>query len=256
MTRAKALLLAPTAENLRYAALELRLCMEAITYEKLRSFADRIPESVLQTWQPPQAVKALLEFEPDADSSYILSIGAEETYGVPAKVMKVMGTHNALRLSWLRKYYNKLGKFLHSPSPGSRQSPPPDELASGLSEIIAELDAALASTITAATLGEVYTFPCSRCGSLVVKNAAAVKRSQKAICLSPQCGAEYFATFAPDNTVSFQLMVTRFPCADESCSGVAEVENRRLDVGVEFVCPKCNRKQTILERHWAYGVQE
>jgi len=174
MTRAKALLSAPTAENLRYAALELRLCMEAITYEKLRSFAERIPESVLRTWQPPQAVKALLEFEPDADRSYTLSFGAEEAYGVPPKVMQVMGTHNALPLSWLRKYYNKLGRFLHSPSPGSRQSPPPEDLAGELMKIVADLEAPLASTITGGTFGEVCTFSCARCESIVVKNAAAV----------------------------------------------------------------------------------
>jgi hypothetical protein len=255
MTRAKALLSAPTAENLRYAALELRLCMEAITYEKLRSVAERIPESVLRTWQPPQAVKAMLEYEPDADRSYTLSIGAEEAYGVPPKVMQVMGTHNTLPLSWLRKYYNKLGGFLHLPSPGSRQSPSPEKVAAELLQIVADLEAPLASTI-GGTFGKVYTFSCARCESVVVKNAAAVQRSRKATCLNPQCGAEYFATFAPDNSVSFELMVTRFPCADKSCSGVAEVENRRLDVGVEFVCPKCKLKQTIAQRHWAYGPLE
>lgn len=46
LARATALLAAPTHENLRYAALELRLCIEAITYEKLRTYSNMVPLSV------------------------------------------------------------------------------------------------------------------------------------------------------------------------------------------------------------------
>jgi hypothetical protein len=55
---------------LPYAALELRMAMEAIAYGKLRAFATRIPTSVLDKWQPPQAMRALLEFEPHALSKH------------------------------------------------------------------------------------------------------------------------------------------------------------------------------------------
>ena len=132
-----------------------------------------------------------------------------------------MGTHNTLPLSWLRKYYNKLGGFLDSPSPGSRHSPPSEKVAAELLQIVADSETPLASTITGGAFGERLenVSPAARCEGVVVKNAAAVQRSRKATCLNPQCGAEYFATFAPDNSVSFELMVTRFPCTDKSCLG-------------------------------------
>jgi len=114
MARAQQLLAEPTAENLRYAALELRLCIEALTYEKLRAFSDMVPEAVLATWQPPQAVKALLEFEPTADRTFTLFAGVEEQPGIASKNMQYVGQHTALRLTWLRKHYHKLGSLLHS----------------------------------------------------------------------------------------------------------------------------------------------
>ena len=119
MERAEALLAALKPENVRYAALELRLCIEALTYEKLRSFSSVIPQSVLETWKPPQAVKALLEFEPMADQSFTLYAGVEEEYGKPAPTMQFIGQHNSLRLKWLRKHYHRPGNLLHAPSIGA-----------------------------------------------------------------------------------------------------------------------------------------
>ena len=69
MTRAKALLSAPTAENLRYAALELRLCMEAITYEAslLRATHSRVcPANLAAT----SSGGGIAQLEPDADRSH------------------------------------------------------------------------------------------------------------------------------------------------------------------------------------------
>jgi hypothetical protein len=55
LRRAKALLDAGNDADLHYAALDLRLCIEAITYGKLQSFTEHLPPSMLQrTWQPPQ----------------------------------------------------------------------------------------------------------------------------------------------------------------------------------------------------------
>lgn len=252
MTRAQALLASPTPENLRYAALELRLCIEALTYEKLRSFSSLVPEEVLQTWQPPQAVKALLEFEPHADQSFTVLAGVEEEYGKPAKEMKFVGQHASLRLNWVRKHYNKLGNLLHAPTLAANQQRAATEVAAYLLEVIADLQAPLSGNITGGSIREVLSFACEQCHNTVVCNAQAVRKNLKATCLNPQCKAEYFASFSAEGEARFQLMVTTFECMGDGCDGAVSVENRKLDVGAKFTCPKCGLKHVIVTRQWGY----
>lgn len=256
MARAQALVAEETPENLRYAALELRLCIEALTYEKLRSYANMVPEEVLRTWQPPQAVKALLEFEPRADRTFTLYAGIEEEFGTPAKDMKYIGTHASLRLGWLRKHYNKLGNLLHVPAVGDLAAPNVLALKEYLAIVIADLREPLHSTITGGTFGEVFNFACSECGRPVIANAETVREKKKAICLNSQCKAEYFAHISEAGEITFQLMVTVFECAGEDCDGTVPIENRKLDVGLQFACPKCGLKHVIVHRQWGYGPHE
>jgi hypothetical protein len=117
LDRAKTLFTQRTEAALRYACLELRCCIESIAYEKLQTYAKRLPAAVLETWQPPQAFKALLEFEPLADQDFTLRFCEENAAGQPTGAWKSLGTHKTFQLSWLRKMYNALGNHLHVPTP-------------------------------------------------------------------------------------------------------------------------------------------
>ena len=254
MARAKALLAEPTSKNLRYAALELRLCIELLTYEKLRSFSSVIPESVLSTWQPPQAVKALLEFEPSADRSFTLFAGLEEEYGKPSNDMKFVGKHNAIPLKWLRRHYNKLGSLLHAPPPASSGGMSQAETKTYLEQCVSELEEPLSGNITGFSLRNVVSIPCDVCESPVMANAEVATSSHKAVCLNPKCSAEYFVDARPDGEIAFRLKATVFNCAVESCSGNMPIENRKLDIGAELICPECKSKHRIVSRQWGYEL--
>lgn len=255
MTRAKRLLSDPTPENLRYAALELRSCIEALTYEKLRSFSTVIPEDVLKTWQPPQAVKALLEFEPKADHSFEIRVARQDDEGKPVGEARSLGQHVALSFKWLRKHYHKLGNQLHAPSVGDSLPLDGPKLATYLTEVINDLQEPLNSTILGGGFREVYSFKCSKCEQLVVANVETVRQSERAVCLNAQCKAEYFARTSDDGEAIFELMVTVFECMKDGCIGAIPVENRLLDIGVEFSCPKCGSKHVVVERTWGYGLK-
>lgn len=256
ISRAQALLANPTPENLRYAALEIRLCIEALTYEKLRSFGNLVPEERLKTWQPPQAVKALLEFSPNVDRSFTIFAGIEEEYGKPAKGMKLIGEHHALPLKWLRKHYNKVGKMLHAPSVLETHSASTSELISYLNVVISDLEAPLSGNISGVSIRDVYSFTCQQCQDTVVCNAEFVRQNNRAICLNHQCKAEYFASVTASDEATFQLMVTTFECSESTCSGVASIENRKLKIGLEFKCDCCGLKHVITDRQWGYGAVE
>lgn len=256
MLRAQALLATPTHENQRYAALELRLCIEALVYEKLRSFSSHIPKEVLMNWQPPQAVKALLEFEPNADRSFTIFAGIEDEYGKPAKDMKLVGQHHALRLSWLRKHYNKLGNLLHAPALLDTQSSSMPDISAYLLEVVDDLQAPLSGTITGGSIRDVYSFSCQQCHNTIVCNAEAVQRHKRAKCLNPHCKAEYFASVSPSGEANFQVKITNFECADVSCTGVTPFENRKLDIGVQFKCMVCGLRHVIATRQWGYRADK
>jgi predicted RNA-binding Zn-ribbon protein involved in translation (DUF1610 family) len=253
MARAQSFLADPSPENLNYAALELRFCIEALTYEKLRSFSKMIPEEVLTTWQPPQAVKALLEFEPLADETFELHIGREDDYGKPAASMRFVGTHASLKLAWLRKHYNKLGNLLHAPAVGEVRSQSVEALTKYLSEVVADLQEPIESTITGGSIRNVYSFTCAACSKPVICNSETARKKSAATCFNPQCKAEYFVEVIDEDTASFRLKVTSLNCASDGCPGVADIENRKLEIGYEFSCPICGVKHVIVERHWGYG---
>ena len=120
LERARTWLQDPTAEAIRCAALEVRLLIEELTYEKLRAASDIIPPAVLKTWQPPQAVKALLEFDEFADQSFEVQVGEHPTDSDAEQVWLSLGSHHALTLQWIRKNYNKVGSLLHAPQPGDK----------------------------------------------------------------------------------------------------------------------------------------
>jgi len=251
MEWAKKLFEDPTPANLVYAALELRLCMEGITYETLRSFSDVVPESVLSTWQPPQAVKALLEFEPIADRSWSLFAGEEEEFGKPASKMQLVGQHNALSLKWLRKHYNKLGRLLHVSFHAAGKSKEPARASKEyLLEVIADLEPPLNSTIFGPGFREVVFFTCTQCNRKVVCNKNSASKSKRAVCLNPQCGAEYFASITDGSEPVFQLMATDFQCV--KCTTTIPIENRKLAVGLEFKCPSCKQAYRINVQGWSY----
>ena len=254
MARAQALIANPTDENLRYAALELRLCIEALTYEKLQSFSNIIPEAVLQTWQPPQAVKALLEFEPLADQSFTIFAGIEETPGIESKNMKYVGKHSALRFKWLRKHYHKLGSLLHSALANSERSNSLLTTTLYLNEVINDLAEPLQGNILGGGFRTVYNFDCNQCKKPVICNKDAVAKTHKAVCFNPQCGMEYYASIMDDGSATFKPIITEFDCV--SCKALTAIENRKLDIGLTFKCTACGQKHCFIDRQWGYGAVE
>lgn len=254
MARAQALIAEPNDENLRYAALELRLCIESLTYGKLRSFSNIIPEVVLKTWQPPQAVKALLEFQPLADQSFTIFAGVEEISGIESKNMKYIGSHSSLRLSWLRKHYHKLGNLLHSSISDSKKSNSLSNKTLYLKEVINDLSEPLRGNILGGGFRTVYNFDCNQCYKTVVCNKDAVAKTHKAVCFNPQCGMEYYVNVLENGDATFEPMITMFDCV--KCKALTPIENRKLDIGLTFKCIACGQKHSFVERQWIYGVTD
>lgn len=249
--RAKELIDVGDPVSLRYAALELRMAMEFLTYEKLDARGNHIPDYVVDAWQPPQAVKALLEFEPHGDKGFKIFAGIEEDYGKPAKEMKFVGEHKPLALKWLRKHYNKVGKYLH----GHRTA---DGLMSDaalqqyLREVASAVEKANSGNIRGGAFIQPFEITCEKCGEPFVVAKHSLENTNKFYCFNPNCRAEYHGELTGENSAKFSLMVTEFDCG--SCSAKIPVQNRHLKLGYKFKCGECKTEHQLVSNTWGYAA--
>lgn len=122
LARAESLVQAHGTPELRYACLEIRLCLEAIAYEKLATYSARIPPSTYRTWQPPQLLRQIERLEPRSTEDFVLRVKREASADRAEGSWRSLGTHRTIRPRRLRKLYNKVGHYLHlsQPKPGAR----------------------------------------------------------------------------------------------------------------------------------------
>ena len=113
LSKAKEWLAGGESSQLRYASLELRLCLEAIVYEKLEYYKKYVPGVVFSKWQPGHAMKMLKQFEPDADIDCRLAFAPESSPGVTCGPFQAMGEHRFFSTKWLNKNYHRLSSHLH-----------------------------------------------------------------------------------------------------------------------------------------------
>ena len=258
LAAAEELLATALDRNLVYAALELRMTIEAIAYEKLRLYAPRLPVAVLDKWQPPQAMRALLEFEPRATDNFRLRISAEAEYGVPSGDWQELGEHISLKLRWVRKTYNKLGNYLHVPTPSASGKPggisqDGAKLRRDLDSISAERRTVVDSTIDS-SIARIIQFDCLVCNSPIIRNADSAVESHQAICLQSSCAGEHHLEFDDNGGFTAHLEATFFECLN--CNHPNPVQNRKLAIGFQFKCETCGTQHTFVSRQWGYSIHE
>ena len=234
--RAKTLLASSDPASLRYACLELRMCMEAITYAKLAVYAERLPADVIYTWQPYQAVKALVELEgEEAGEEYTVRFRFGD-----AEAFECLGEHRTFDAKWLRKYWNAMSSFVHFRRDGG--TPTKDYL----EPVLRECERVAESSITS-SLAPVVGFTCRACGRTSLANYASAERRGHVQCLHPDCEAELTVT-PRDGGLSFRLAEVWFLC--RRCGHHIVVEERHLRTDYEFACDACSRRYRVMGKDW------
>src|ERR1700722_19028061 len=233
---------------LRYVALELRRCIEAVVYEKLWGSHDWIPVDAARTWQPPQSFKALLVMEPDADKSGSVAVGLQKEPGVPsAGPFQQLGVDHRPKLAWLTKTWNKLGSNLHArwPFAQSKKQGDPRQFFEG---VVAELEPFVSRTLTV-TLAVLMEFPCSVCGNVVKVGEKGLEGTPEATCLN--CGCRFLAR-KDAKGFTFYLNEPSHEC--ETCHEQIFVPTRDMKIGHTFSCRNCNADFEVVEQTW--GVRK
>lgn len=251
LQRAKTLLLSSDELDLRYAALELRRCIEAVVYEKLLAYQGRFPPEVARKWQPPQAFRALLLMEPDAEQTSVIRYARETEFGKKvAEPYQTLGTDLRFSSKWLNNTYNKLGSVLHASWPfAKKQSVSPLSDCKGFLEKTSdELTPYVKKTFTA-TFAETVSFVCAECGTTVKANANGLRSTGEITCLNPECGCRYTVSIA-DDQYTFSLEALDAECP--RCNQHIKIPEKRIALGYEFTCTGCGGKYSISGQSWSF----
>jgi ribosomal protein S27AE len=253
LERARIQLADGKSESLRYACLELRYCIESIAYEKLRLYAKQIPAAVLDVWQPRRVIDMLEEYDPLANKNYTLRIRSEIPDGGRDKLV-FSGEHRTLSPIILKKHYNKLGNYLHVPTPAQAKKEKASsdaELRKYLEELVSLIEP-ICNNILDANIAEVVNFECQQCGQPIFRNKASVVKNSFVTCLAECCQAQHEA-YEADGKYFIRLRQAEFLCPD--CNTTNYVALHQMAEGARLTCVEC-KSQYIVDRTLCANVSE
>lgn len=247
LARAKLELDSSNEHRLRYAALELRMALEALIYEKAGQYKEELCDKKLSTWQPKVLLDLLLEIDPYADKSTSLAVGIEEEYGKPAKQMTLLGKDRVLGLGEIKKYYARLGSYLHAltiDQSSEGKGPTPDKIRTSCGEIVKIIDEVLASPVFNVNIKTTSSITCQGCGEMIVRRIHSRHEPLTAKCI--KCPASYTLIFQDDGATNWKPNILEIKCANTSCRFPINVWVSEIKIGTNWKCSECNGNNTIV----------
>lgn len=250
-----------TPESLTYAALECRLAIERVCYERLRIAHDYISHDDIRKWQPKDVVKTLIqEVDSHIASTVTLSI-SQDPVGDKAGDFsqedfeklkyKKIGTQVGFCPKKLGKLWNACSSFLHVKIPKVKSDRvgsygDQDALERKLEEVLIELESLAKGTLIMSGMGETVSFRCN-CDATNKRRVLLLKDKQLINCINPACFESWEVEFDGDD-VCFNRKTISVVC--HSCSKPnLFAEKHMLDIDlnqvVEFNCTKCKEKNYV-----------
>ncbi|MEL1263075.1 hypothetical protein [Pseudoxanthomonas putridarboris] len=234
--------------RLRSAALQLRMSMEALTYDRMRAYAFEVPPHQYATWQPKKVMQLLLEIDAKADADSSVAVGLEKTYGVapPMEEMKSLGSEKVLNLATIKRHYDALGSYLHIPTlKQMRQGDFFDasKLRARCLQIVTYLDEVLASPVWNIRLTAVSKTDCIYCGKPMQRRCPKDGETVAVSCF--ECGALYRLVLVGAQQVRWDPMQTRVKCLTGGCDHSFVLGNHEIKRGSSWTCKSCSQRYMI-----------
>ena len=230
----------------RSAALSLRLCMEALTYERAQVYQYDLPTGKFEVWQPRILMIQMLEIDPYADQDSTMSFGLESTPGVPAEKMTLLGTEKPIKLSVLKDHYDALGSYLHMPTIRKIENGKKfdeQKLRSRCQIIINELEINLSSTLWKASLNFTASQKCCECGETIKRRFKDGDEPRPVSC--HECGMRYTLECVGTGKVHWKPHQQKVVCLEESCKCEFYIPSHQIIHGAEFDCMDCCAKMIV-----------
>lgn len=239
--------------SLNYAALECRLAIERICYERLRIAHDYISHDDLKRWQPRDIVNVLIQ-QVDANiaSTFTLSISkepSEKPFSPTVQDYREMefvpiGVQVGFNPTELGRLWNALANLaLHISIPDSKDASvphygDPKKVREKVREALEEIKRIGAGTLLSSGFGEEVSFDCF-CGVKNKRRLALLKNGQIISCISPQCDESYEFE---QSTLSFArrtFAIVCQNCGHERRIPIRVMDSLKTDQHLHFDCEGC-----------------
>ncbi|MCM7230254.1 hypothetical protein M8Q33_16340 [Enterobacter hormaechei] len=218
--------------SLRYCALELRLAIEAHVYNQLKASLGNIPEKVVNTWQPPQAIRMLCMFDEVSDMDLYVTISGEDMEAIKVN-------YNNIKYKDMQKWYNTLGSYLHQPIIKKIDNFKMD--ADKLGEVIEKLQRLLQGNLI--TLNRGYSkIQCEKCLKDILFTEHYMTNNEKLECQNPGC-KNYAIIRKAEDGVNESFQKANVPCF--SCGEKHSLFLYDIDAQIGFTCKKCGNVHQI-----------
>jgi hypothetical protein len=235
--------------RLRYAALELRMALESLIYERAELYTEELPTKKLSIWQPKKLLSLLLEIDPDADNSTELRVGVQEELGKPATMMTSLGRDRVLSHGEVKRYYDRIGSYLHAPTleqVAQGKGASYDTIRTRCSEISQIIEEVISSPIFNVNFRTLASKPCGKCGTKIVRRIPNEPNGKPIIAKCIECSASYSLTSINDKQVEWKPHIYSIKCANPSCDCRIKIWERDIKIGDQWVCSGCNFKNQFV----------
>jgi len=257
--RVIALLTEDTDASVTYAALEARLALEKVCYDRLRQCHDYISHAQLRKWQPRQIMNTLIK-DVDQHATQTLTLHVSKS---PSRAdvepqddeYVEIGTQIGFDPKYIEKLWNALAKLaLHVRLPEHKEDHIPaygekEQIRDKVKEAVRELDRLSKGNMifSGVPVGGDITFECL-CGEKNCRRAALLRDGQRIFCINPHCDASF--TVKKDGPeISFDGETCDFIC--QGCGHQKHLPWRfffeKLKFGdrAVFNCHKCDHRNYV-----------
>lgn len=245
-----------TESSITYAALECRLAIERICYERLRLAHDYISHDDLKKWQPRDIVRVLIqEVDSKVAETFTMSIstsprpeGAAEPTLEEYQSMEFVpiGTQVGFDPNKLGRFWNALAKLaLHISLPTNKADNVPhygdkEAIKKKVSEALAEIKRIGEGTLmsTGMGMGGEVSFACF-CGSKNKRRLEFLNDGQIVSCINPDCDESYGFVKSDLSFGRRTFEITCRACGTQRDVAKKMVEKLRTDQRIHFDCEGC-----------------
>lgn len=234
-----------TEEADRYACLELRQCIEALAYKKLKAYKKRIPIDLFSKWQPGQVISVLTELEPDSEFDSEISIYQENAKGKPEKHILTF-KQKEITAKFINMRYHKLGYYLHTPTVADQSKSINKQRFHNYLKTLASELIVFAQATTYSTVATTMTIDCSECGQKIIRNTKSLHEGSIIKCFNPQCRAQYVIEEIENNTYNYKLNQAELSC---ECGNLIFIPVHSIKENSHVICGRCGGKH-IFQKRW------
>jgi hypothetical protein len=255
-----------TEQSLTYAALECRLTLEYLCYERFKLYFSYLSENDLKNWQPKHIIKQISdEIDENVSEEFSISISAEKIDGRSPETKEEfeslkytpLGTQSELNFNTLHKLWNGLSNVaLHIPVPKISSADlniygDQDKIKKKVSDVVSFLSGMKGNLLMSGTFGEEYSFNCLMCDTKIKRPVRNLQHQTVVSCINPKCKESYVIQKNINDEFEVIRSTIKFSC--EGCNEDIEVPIRffqdlRFNQKLNIQCAKCNTLSEVIMR--------